>query len=344
MKDETPIEEGVLNLRLSDVRTWLQCPRRFFFEVLQQLYPQPETPAAESASEVEYEIDESNVVVEREARRRDEGTMAHAVAEAWYKGELDPYLLDPTERLYAIDRIVDAKASELTTDIEAKSWSDARRYAKAAGRGFPGWIEHEGHDVATKVLAVEERFGTKLPFPYSGKHDSPFHTIHLTGQPDVVQEDEIIEVVQVGDTKHVGSLKNTGPRSNDFQLVGYGWIYEKATGQRVSWGYQNLMLRSLQTAKATPPFYKRVPVAITTDKLNAFERHLRSTLTDMARWIVQLNAGRDPGDLRYSETQLCDWMCNTRLLCDDMGSGAQGAWQETANAYYGGSFADVFDD
>ncbi len=339
MKDDTPIEEGVLNLRLSDVRAWLQCPRRFYFEVLEQLYPQPATPAADAASEVEYEVDEEFVVTERPAKRRDEGTLVHTIPEAHYRGEFDG--LDELERLEAVDRIIDLRAKELTTDIHEKSWVDARRYAKASARGFSTWIGNEGLDVGKEVVAVEERIGDRLPFSRAG---GPFREFQLTGQPDLMQLDHMTEEHEVGDHKHVQTLKNAGPRDSDFQLVGYAWLYERATGERVSWAYQNLMARSLQTARATPPFYRRVPIAITDDKLRAFEEHLRTTLADIAKWVNQLDLGRPPGHLRYSETLLCGWMCRTQLVCDAMSSGVQGSWQETANAYYGGKYSEVFDD
>lgn len=342
VKDLTPVEEGVLNLRLSDLRTWLQCPRRFYFEVLEGLYPRADN--ADADKDIEYEIadiDEEYVVTQRPAKRRDEGTMAHAVVQAHYEGRLAEHEFDPVTRLLLVDEIVDGAAEELTTDINEPTWIEARRYAKAMARGFVPWLELEGHDVGRTVLSVEKRFTRDIPFRFD-----PYHTIRITGQPDLIEQDEMTEETGIGDTKTVQSLKNTGPRESDFQLVGYSWILAASDEwDTPTYGYQNLLARSLQTSRAKGPFYRRVPISIPYEKVQAFDKNLRTQVTRMGKTIWNLYRNDMPPErLAYSETNLCDWICKTSLVCDAMSSGQPGRWESLANEYYGGTFEEAFDD
>lgn len=346
MTDLPPPEEGVLLLRISDLRTWLQCPRRFYFEVLNKLYPQPSSPAYDAADPeaIEYEIDTSGdepVVIEREAKRRDEGTMAHAVVENYYLGWYDDYEFDPIGLTTAVAKTVTEKALTLTKDIDTKSWTEARRYAESMGVGFVQWCQLEGHDVGKQPVLVEERLSVDLPFRYG-----PYHTLRVTGQLDIAQYDKMMDQFSVGDTKTTTTLKKGGPREADFQLVGYSWLFQKNHPDKVlpAYAYQNLLLRSLRTSKSSPPYFKRVPISIYEDKVYAWEQSLRQQMVIMGRWIEQLHQGRPPDALAYSETQLCEWMCKTSLVCDAMSSGLKGRWQSVANAYYGGTFDEVFDD
>lgn len=332
VKDETPPEEGVLTLRVSDVRTWLQCPRRFYLEVLQGLRLQVEGFDDPELQEVR---PEEVVVTERQAGRRDEGTLVHSVIEAYYKSKID--LTFDTYMTIEVSDLILAAAQELTPEPDTKSWVDARRYAQAMAEGYIYWVAADGRDIGYETLAVEERI--TLDFKVNtGK--AGYHTIRLTGQPDVVEGDQMAGEEGIGDTKTVTSLKNSGPRAHDFQLSSYALLRWRKTGVMPTYGYQNLILRSLHTSRSTPPYYRRVPITFTEDQLKQFSGFLIATLFDISSFIRNLEV---PDLVAYSETQLCDWMCSVVPVCDAMSSGQPGGWQSLANRLYGGNYEEVFD-
>ncbi len=351
VQDLTPQEEGVLTLRVSDIRTWLDCPRKFWLQTLQGL-----RPGGDKTNQLEVidyrrfdpthpeELNEEVVVRTRDANRRDEGTMVHAVTEAYYRGKPMP---EPGYAEYHqwVQDHVHAQAEELSVNLDTPSWQDAIRYATVMATGYVPWVQREGHDVGKKVLAVEERMTWDWPVPSYAS--SKFHTIRLTGQPDIVEQDTITDEVGIGDTKTVSSLKKGGPRAHDFQLTAYAWRPGRSTGQRPTYGYQNLIARSLQTAKATPPFYRRVPVTITRESLESWEELLLRVLKEVVV-LSNLTAGPDLFNLAsitYNEGPLCtQFKCGVLPLCDAMSSGSPVRWKELANQHFGGSYGGLYDD
>ncbi|MCP4989309.1 MAG: PD-(D/E)XK nuclease family protein, partial [Colwellia sp.] len=188
-------------LRVSDIRTWLDCPRKFWLQTLQGLRPGGDkTDQLEVSNYRKFdpahpeELNEEVVVRTREANRRDEGTMVHAVTEAYYRGELD---FEDAYYPMEVDRLIQL-ACENLTDSPTESWLDAMRYATAMARGYVPWVQREGHDVGKKVLAVEERM--TWDFPQDDFWCKDYHTFRLTGQPDHVEQDTITDEVGIGDT------------------------------------------------------------------------------------------------------------------------------------------------
>jgi len=334
MQDLTPQEEGVLNLRLSDLRTYLQCPRRFWLEVHHGLYPGGDTTEQTEITEYDHIHPEELVIETRKAARRDEGTMAHHVVKHYY--QRDP-LLDPSNPGYTeyVRVLVEQAAEDLTEDLSDKSWQDAMRYAFSMAHGFIPWVQFEGHDIGKRPLLVEERLS--MDFPTVLKSHG-YKTIRLTGQPDIVEEDEMTGDIGIGDTKTVQSLQKSGPRAQDFQLLGYALMFAEHS-QAPTYGYQNLLARSLQTSRSSPPYYRRVPININQQALHNMRDFLASVLIDIELLIARYGvADQDNLLIPYSETNLCDWICRVVPVCDAMSTGSPHRWREVANEHFGGTF------
>ncbi|MCP5060025.1 MAG: PD-(D/E)XK nuclease family protein [bacterium] len=333
---------------MSDIRTWLDCPRKFWLQTLQGLRPGGDkTDQLEVSNYRTFdpahpeELNEEVVVQTREANRRDEGTMVHAVTEAYYRGDLPPNW-DPMVLRGAAQGFIEAKAEELSDNLATESWAEAVRYATAMATGYVPWVQREGHDVGKKVLAVEERMTWDFEATYAGT-TSPYHTIRVTGQPDHVEQDTITSEIGIGDTKTVSSLKKGGPRAHDFQLTAYAWLYWKNHGRMPTYGYQNLIARSLQTARATPPFYRRVPITIGAQSLRQFTRFMEDTIVRIENMIA--DTSYDPRLIPYNEGPLCtQFKCGVLPLCDAMSSGSPVRWKELANQHFGGSYEELYDD
>ena len=342
---EPDLDPEVLTLRVSDLKTLAACPRGFALRVGLGLYPQPlkklppldvsgmtyEEAAEAMARQAEHDAATAEA---KKADRRVEGTLVHAVLDPYYTGKMGNR---------SVQQIIIEKAEELTDDIGTESWTKAIDYATVMATGYINWVAAEGTDVGVEVLKVETRLSRRYKVHLSS---SAYRAIDLTGQMDIAERNIAMQAVGIGDWKTV-TKRGQLVRPNEFQLLAYGSLWRHNFGEVPQYGYQIHILKSLQTSRATPPFYWKFPVTMGDRKLRLFDTHLEQ-LVNRAASIATL-AKRRPDHLvyqPYSETPLCSQhKCPVVGVCDAMGSGEPGRWETLANREYGGELeVDLFDD
>lgn len=303
----------MMEIRQSNFALFLGCKRSFYLQVVENLQH------------------ENAAVRPRKHYTRDTGTLFHKPLELYYRGELPENVT--REMLYdiclneaiEIGGLFQEEHNEDTDEMPAmfdySDWYKAIKMASIVTEGYFRWVEETSQDLRYNVHAVEER----MALPLEGSN------IVITGKPDLILDDELTKEMGVLDTKSVARLDAIRP--GDFQLLTYCVLVWKTLGRVPEWAGHNQMVRNMQTAKSSPPYYDRKYITINEDILTQHYEMLCNTAIEIEAFIK--NVDRDNHHLLAppNMTGECSWKCGVQDLCDHMHDGND-VWTYMADTYY----------
>lgn len=313
-----------ITLRQSDLSTFLHCERQFYLRYVRRHAPiKPEQG--------------------RPCKNHSIGTMGHHLYAGYYDGDLDGTegAEHYTEmlRAFAIANLgagmeVDGETVLGPGTNPKLTWEKGIEYAVTAMQGYPGWVAESGHDLRYQVIGTE--YECRVTIEVDGVQ------VTLVGHFDLLLYDELLHSESIVDHKFFQYLKP--PRPNEWQLYTYGALRLWETGNVPEAACLNVTKRSLQTAKATGPFYDRFPVPLGEMALVAHQRKLIELIRRVLRFLHKLESKPK----RYNTIALANQglgcnMCALKEVCDNMDDGSD--WESLADKYYPPTTDDVdFDE
>jgi hypothetical protein len=208
-------------------------------------------------------------------------------------------------------------------------------------QGYIQWLEEDGADAHLTFISAEEELSVR--FPAQNVQDlSTEGEVRLLGKLDARFLDQRTAARVFMDHK---SVQNFSDREKwvhlDTQFLFYGLIeyldiLERSADDQAStdWtdgGIVNMLRRSKRTARATPPFYKRLEVRHSIHELRNFFSRTAGEITRILQATAALESGVDHHLVcAPNPTRDCAWDCPYMQLCSivDDGSDATGFIEE----------------
>lgn len=262
----------------------------------------------------------------------DTGTLLHLGIETHYSGGL-PSLVGLNE-LY-IDKAIELSGAG-SFDALPVEWRTSINMAIAMTFSFENWVEVEDVDHAYEVKALEKEFEWEVPGLFAG--DTRFT---LTGHADMVVYDELTDRWGIGDNKSVAKLSQL-PRKNDFQLRTYGLLLAETEGIIPEFGFHNMVVRNMRTARAKGPFEHRAQIVLGENIINYHRNVVIDLLQDIATFMHEIEdaeqgTGFEDAPLtvvaQANPNGECNWKCRAFKLCDGLDAPGYD-WRDEAEVNY----------
>lgn len=197
--------------------------------------------------------------------------------------------------------------------------------------GYLDWLRETGADSDLEIIEAESYAEVELD---GVAGNSSLLPVKIIGKKDVKFRDRRTGALGFMDHKSVQTFTVPMLRSNqqalhykllDFLLTPPGEPFAQVA-------LYNMLRRVKRTAKAVPPFYKRVAIEHNQHELNAYTMHLVGTVTDMQ--MVEAQVRDEPALLPMliypTPTRDCSWKCPFMKVCPmfDDGSRVEAALEE----------------
>lgn len=294
-----------LTVTYSDMQTFQNCPRSWWFRVYRRLTPRarPVTGAMPLGGRV------------------------HAALEAYGKGEVpSPVLM--WDALISHDYAVLASAGYATDDLDKDD-----RLGRTMLEGFTEWEAESGFYDKYEVVGIEQGLADRMELP-----EVPGVEVRIRGKLDRVLRRRIDGALWVNDYKTMGTFSErdrTGlQRSPQARLY---MMLARASLPQDQWvaGVAYSMLRKvLRTARATPPFYDIMEIAISDHDLEQYRVRMVAMIKKIAATVEALDAGTDH---RVAAPFAPSWQCQTcpfRHPCNLMQDASLEAAEEFVADYF----------
>lgn len=237
------------------------------------------------------------------------GTRLHLALKAGYSPGGNPnMMLEELERIIVIDRsnLGDA-AEEVRTKFE-----DEANLQRIMLEGYLEWIAETGIDSELEIIAPEQYIEAALS-EFDG-------LVAIIGKIDVRVRRTTNGAHLFIDHKSVADLVTpTIMLPQDEQMLHYHLLETlilESGDQRADGALYNMLKRVKRTARAKPPFYKRVEVRHNDHELTAYRRRVVGAITDMLDVASNLDAGASHQSVAYPRpTRDCTWDCPFVSIC-----------------------------
>lgn len=200
----------------------------------------------------------------------------------------------------------------------------------AVMEGYFDWLEEEGADEDLEFLgseiAVVAPLGNEFGDELIGKIDARVRR----------RSDGSRLFIDHKTCAGFGDIEKMSPMSEQFMQ--YGLLERLAQNaksleyrERTDGGIYNMLRKSKRTARATPPFYKRLEVRHNDETLRSFYLRVYGTVMDIRKVRERLDAGEDHRVVCYPTPESsCSWQCPFFLPCKmfDDGSPVESFLQE----------------
>lgn len=242
------------------------------------------------------------------------GTKVHAALEGYYNPSMR---LSPAEALtafrhmYELDEQSNPEASE-------ELWKEHELGALMLS-GYFHWLKETGADQNLEVVAVER----EIIVPMTPE-------VSLRGRLDMIVRDRHAGSLMFLDHKTCLPFLTVDYLDRDEQSKFYMMLQRLDPKAKDLWcdgGIFNMLKKSKQTAKATPPFYKRETVRHNADTLNSMYKRTYQVVNEIVDMRKELDEGVDFQQVAYpSPGKDCVWRCPAASgLCAIMDDGSD--WQ-----------------
>ena len=298
----------VVRLSNSEIQTFKDCRRRWWFTYYRRLQPKYKDTTGALAL----------------------GTRIHAA--------LDDYYANGTPLLQAHANLVNTEKELLLQDF--RDVSELEKEAELGHimlDGYLQWNEEEGIDADLEMISTEETIVMPM---FNGE-------VELQGKLDMRVRRKADGVRMFRDFKTVGGslsdFANLAPMNE--QILTYMVLEQSkdVNGERSDGGIFTMLKKVRRSAAAKPPFYDQIEVRHNIFTLRSFWDRLHGTVTDLMRVRTALDKGEQPSFHAYpSPSRDCKWKCKFYSVCTlvDDGSAAEQAITEMfveadPYAYYG---------
>jgi hypothetical protein len=298
----------VVRLSNSEIQTFKDCRRRWWFSYYRRLQPKYKDSTGALAL----------------------GTRIHAA--------LDDYYANGTNLLIAHNNLVNTeKAVLLEKFLDVSELEKEAELGHIMLEGYLQWVEENGIDAELEMISTEEIITAPL---FNGE-------VELTGKLDMRVRRKGDGVRMFRDFKTVGGslgdFANLAPMNE--QILTYMLLEATKVDEteRSDGGIFTMLKKVRRSAAARPPFYDQIEVRHNIFTLRSFWDRLHGTITDLMRVRTALDKGESPAFHAYpSPSRDCKWKCKFYSVCTlvDDGSASEQAISEMYDvadpyAYYG---------
>ena len=298
----------VVRLSNSEIQTFKDCRRRWWFSYYRRLQPKYKDSTGALAL----------------------GTRIHAA--------LDDYYANGTNLLTAHNNLVNTeKAVLLEKFLDVSELEKEAELGHIMLEGYLQWVEENGIDAELEMISTEEIITAPL---FNGE-------VELTGKLDMRVRRKGDGVRMFRDFKTVGGslgdFANLAPMNE--QILTYMLLEATQVDEteRSDGGIFTMLKKVRRSAAARPPFYDQIEVRHNIFTLRSFWDRIHGTITDLMRVRTALDKGESPAFHAYpSPSRDCKWKCKFYSVCTlvDDGSASEQAISEMYEvadpyAYYG---------
>lgn len=288
----------------SEIRTFKECRRRWYFTYYRRwgVRPEEESPTSEAKL----------------------GTRIHTALEYYYGQDIHP--LKVINFIYT-----QIKQNHFNTSPSVLSGIDKEHdLAIAMVSGYMEWIMETGADEGLEVIAPEQviRLPSGVPeVDLMAKIDLRVRRQH-DGARFFIDHKTTVSFNYLSSVLHLDEQMRFYAMLDHYEAVLQGDDRPRTDG-----GLYNMLRRVKRTASAKPPFYQRTEVHYNIHDL----RSMWIRTTAVVREIVDVRGKLDTGhDHRYvvypTPTRDCTWKCPFFQLCPLTDDGSH--WQEMADVLY----------
>ena len=295
------LTDGLRRVSNSEVQTFKRCRRKWWLAYYRGLRSKYEPPYGARAT----------------------GTRGHAALAAWYRPDGEERI-DPRD---ALEIIVDAERARLEA-LPDVSEETLRRFNKDVELerviidGYVRWLAETGADADYTVVGSEQYLEAALP---------EVENTLIVGRLDARVVRSYDNARLFIDHKFVASIQGAArllPLNE--QMLWYILLEElqpdRDPDQRVAGALYNMLRRSKQTEKASPPFYERIEVRHNRHEINSFRKRLVGVLDDMKYCREELDAGETDHHhlvVYPTPTRDCAWDCPFFKVCPMFDDGSR---------------------
>lgn len=208
--------------------------------------------------------------------------------------------------------------------------------------GYLQWLEEEGADAHLTFVSAEEELSVRFPAE-TVQELSTVGEVFLLGKLDARFLDQRTGARVFMDHKSVQNFSDREKWAHlDTQFLFYGLIEyldllarqgaeENQSQEWTDGGIVNMLRKSKRTARAKPPFYKRLEIRHSIHELRNFFARTSGEITRILQATQSLDSGVDHHLIcAPNPTRDCSWDCPYMQLCAivDDGSDASGYIEE----------------
>jgi hypothetical protein len=228
------------------------------------------------------------------------------------------------------DDISDSAHLIVQSNIDALD--KAEEYAKIMVEGYVEWLETEGADSYLRFISAEEEVA--IQFPANGLPKESTETPFLLAKLDARFQDERTGARVFMDHKTVQNFADRekwahlDPQFYFYSLIDYLTLItehdvSEAEALWTDGGIINMLRKVKRSARATPPFYKRLEVRHSMTELRNYFVRAAGEITRIQQTELALDAGVDHHMVcPPSPSRDCDWKCSYMQLCAMMDDGS----------------------
>lgn len=265
----------------SEIRTYKECPRRWYFTYYRELAKKKPDVVGPLAL----------------------GTKVHLALELLYESGADPE--------ETVTNIYLQELEELDSEsFEAKKLHREMDLAKAMMEGFVQWREEEGIDAGLDIISQEEV--VEVPGP---------HGITLRGKLDQRVRRQSDGSVMFRDWKTTQSFTDRWLLVSNEQMLFYNLLLRERDGEAIDGALYTMLRKVKRTAAAKPPFYLVEEVRHNSAQLESMWLRITKTIGDIVATREALDSGSDPREaVPPVPGRDCLWKCpfvNVCPLVDD---------------------------
>lgn len=217
----------------------------------------------------------------------------------------------------------DAQSVEVPLELRRKFAAEAD-LERAMIEGYVQWLGEEGEDADLEVVAPE----TYLEVDVSEQLAPARHPTKIIGKLDVRvrrRRDNVRRFIDHKTTASFSQSMKTLPL--DEQMIHYmllEWLSTQDGEERCDAALYNMLRKVKRTARAEPPFFKRVTVHHNVHELESYRERLFSTIDDMHTVREALDDGQSHLRLAYpNPTRDCAWDCPFFQVCPMFDDGSR---------------------
>jgi RecB family exonuclease len=291
-----------LTVTYSDMQTWQNCPRSWYFRVHRRLTPLKQARVGALPL----------------------GGRVHAALEAYQKGEVDSPVV-AWDALIAHDLAVMTAAGMITDDLDKDD-----RLGRTMLEGFVEWEAESGFHDKYEVIGIEEGLSDRLTLP-----EFPDVEIRIRGKLDRLLRRRSDNAVWVNDYKTMGTFSERdrmglqrSPQARLYMMLAMK-SYPPSSGVWVAGVAYSMLRKVLRTPRATPPFYDVMEIPISLYDLDQYERRMAAIVGHLVYTTEALAQGADHREVAHFAPS---WECQTcpfKAPCDLM----QNTSMEAAEGY-----------
>ena len=282
------ITNGAYRVSNSEIQTFKDCRRRWWFNYYRRLRPQKKKVTGPLAL----------------------GSRVHNALEEYYKN--DTPLLEAYSEFLTKDRVIAA-----TEFLDLDELDSEGELGRIMLEGYLDWVDEEGVDAEYDIISNEETLMMPL---LNGE-------VELQGKLDMRVRRKSDGTRLIRDFKTVGQSfdQYTSTLHLNEQVLTYMTLeaYHNTEEDRSSGALFTLFKKVKRSARANPPFYAQIEIEHNKFTLMSFWNQLHGVVSELFRVKTALDAGEDHRYVAWRRpSNDCRWKCEYFTICPMVDDGS----------------------